>query len=392
MGNEHAPWVRATVERLKPLIQEHADEGERARRLPMPVVEAMREAGLFRVLSPKSLGGMELAPSVQFDLVEEVSRIDGSTGWCLFIGGGGVTLGRFLADEAAEEVFGNPETIVAGSVFPPGKAAAADGGYRVSGRWSYASGCQHATWIVGISIAFEGDKPRVGPGGAPEMRGALVPAGEARIIDTWDVSGLCSTGSHDFALNDHLVQDKYTFALRPGANGSHYQGPLYRMPFLTTFGFTMGSVASGIALGAIDCCREMAVSKVRRGSELTLQQRPLFQYQLADALATVWSGRAWLREELESAWQLALAAQPIPIEQRARLWLSMCHSVRSAAQAVDIAYSAGGGAANYRSSPLQRALRDVRAVTQHVAASSQSIEDNGRILAGLEPANPLIFL
>jgi alkylation response protein AidB-like acyl-CoA dehydrogenase len=384
--------IERVARELEPVIRAHAAEGERAGRLPLPIVGALHDAGVFRMMSPRSLNGGEQEPLAFFALVEALSRLDASTGWCAFIGGGAVTIGRFFPDEAAEEVFGDPGAIMGGSVFPPGRAVAADGGYVVSGRWAYASGCQHTRWLLAVCITHDREAPRLNGAGAPEMRAVLVPTADVRIIETWDVSGLRGTGSHDFALEQRFVSEKYTAVLGPGQTGRHYQGPLYRMPFYTVFGYAMAPVAIGAARGAIEACLEMAVAKVPRGSQTTLRERPLFQYQLADALATALSGRAWLWEEVGAAWGRALAGDPSSLEQRGQLSLAAAHAVRSAAHAVDIAYTAGGGTANYSASPLQRALRDVHAVTQHTAVAPSAIENAGRIMAGLPVANPMLLL
>jgi alkylation response protein AidB-like acyl-CoA dehydrogenase len=224
------------------------------------------------------------------------------------------------------------------------------------------------------------------------MHGALLPSSAITILDTWYVSGLQGTGSHDFVLEDHFVPASYFFPIAPGIYGKHYQGALYKFPFYGLFGMPIASVATGLGRQAIDACLELARSKVPRLSETTLREKPLFHYQLADAVASLESGRAWLREEVAANWERARSGQEIAMEQRGRMSLAASHAVRSAAHAVDQMYAAGGSTSNYRTSPLQRAFRDMHALTQHFAINPQSVENAGKVLAGLPSPNPLLFL
>src|SRR5262245_32830222 len=179
------------VHGLEPVIRAHADEAERNRRLSPAVVTALAEAGLFRMYTPRRLGGFEIEPLTFYRVVEAIARIDGSTGWCVFIAACNALLGAFLADEAAEDVFGtDPQSITAGVVHPYGKAVATSGGYRVTGHWSYGSGCQHSTWIFCGCEVSDGDQPRLSEDGEPEVRLCFVPMRQVSILETWDVSGL----------------------------------------------------------------------------------------------------------------------------------------------------------------------------------------------------------
>jgi alkylation response protein AidB-like acyl-CoA dehydrogenase len=358
----------------------------------MPIVQAVRDEGLFRCELPATLGGGEMDPRWFYEMVEELARLDSSTGWCTFIAAGGSTLGRFFSADTAEEAFGEPDSIMAGSVYPPGRAVATEGGYSVSGHWAFASGCQHSNWLAALCSAWDGDERRIGPSGIPETRAILFPTRDAEIVETWDVSGLVATGSHDFRLDRYFVPDRRSAVLRPQVANEHFRRPLYGLPFLAIFGWSIGAVALGIARAAIEDCRELAISKVPRGSETTLAKKPLFQYQLADAFMMASAGRAWLHAELDSMWQTAQRGEPVEMDARARASLSAAHAVRSCAAAVDLLYTAGGGTSNYRTSPLQKHLRDIHAVTQHAVTSPQTIEAGGKLLAGEGTTNPLMFL
>jgi alkylation response protein AidB-like acyl-CoA dehydrogenase len=385
----------SAVRDLEPLIRAHADEAEQNHHLSEPVATALKEAGLFRLYIPKALGGLEVSPPTLYRVVEAIARIDGSTGWCAFIGAVIGVFGAFLPDAVAEQVFGaDPNVVLGGALFPPGTATACDGGYRVSGRWSYASGCHHCSWLIAGCFAFENGKRRM-MGETPEMRIVYVPRHKATIVeDSWLVSGLAGTGSHDFNLEDVFVPEEYTHTLTPGMpRGKHFQGPLYTTyPLLSAFGFPMGAVALGIAQGAVDAVFALAHTKRPGGQADILRDRAVFHFQLADAVALVESARAWLYASVEKAWNVALSGRIATREERGYLTLAAANATRSAASATDIAYTAAGGTANFLRSPLQRALRDIHAVTQHTQTSPQQWERGGRLLLGLDPLYPLMLL
>jgi len=180
-----------SVRKLAPLIRTHAGEAEQNRRLSQPVVAALAEAGIFRLFIPRTLGGLEVDPLTFSCVLEEIARIDGSTGWCVWIGGANPLFVAPLADQAAEEIFGqNPYAITGSAFFPYGKAVVQDGGYVVRGRWPYASGCHHCTWYFVLCNVFDADQPRLTASGEPEVRAFFMPITQVTILDTWDVSGL----------------------------------------------------------------------------------------------------------------------------------------------------------------------------------------------------------
>ena len=381
------------VRALEPVIRQHADEAEINHRLSRPVVEALASAGLFRMWVPQSLGGVEVAPLAFYQVVEEVARIDGSTGWCLFIGGATVVMGAYLGDQAAEEVYGrDPLNVVAGSIAGFGKAVAQKDGYLLSGRWPYASGCQHSGWFMGFCHVMEEDQPHLTTAGVPEVWVVHVPAEKVGILeDTWDVSGLAGTGSHDFVVEEVFVPEAYAWRFHPGtAVGKHYKGVLYRFPFAALLRLPMSAVALGIAQGAIDACLALAPSKRAVVAAGVLRDHPLFQARIAEAVALVGSSRAWLHATLQRAWDTTLAGGSASPAERAELALAGLNATRRAAEAVQLVYMLAGGTANYRRSSLQRSMRDVHAVTQHVGMSPLQYEDAGRMVLGLEPSQPLL--
>jgi hypothetical protein len=208
----HLDMLLNAVRTLEPLIREHTDEAEQNRRLSQPVVTALAEAGIFRMYTPHTLGGFEVDPLTFYRVVEDIARIDASTAWCVLIASGNPAFaGACLPDQGAEAVFGKDLHVATGGVvFPFGKAVVRDGGYVVSGRWPFASGCQHCAWIFCCCIIFDGDQMRLTERGDPEVRVLFVPTTQITIVDTWEVSGLVGTGSHDVEIEQVFVPEEYT--------------------------------------------------------------------------------------------------------------------------------------------------------------------------------------
>src|SRR5262245_24390786 len=217
------------VNTLAPVIREYADEAERNRHLSQTVVDALAEAGFFRLYTPRTLGGLEVDPLTFTRVVEALARIDGSTAWCVWLSSTNPLFVPNLTDTAVEEIFGrNPKVVTAGVIFPHGKAEVRDGGYVVSGRWSYASGVQHCTWIFTLCNVFDGDQMRRMENGEPEVYVVFVPTTQVIILDTWQVSGLAGTGSQDVEIQREFVPEKYVcpLNLHPSAHSKHFRIPL----------------------------------------------------------------------------------------------------------------------------------------------------------------------
>ncbi len=376
-----------TVHGFLPRIRALSAEFERQRRLPLELVQEMAGAGLFRMPVPRALGGLEAEPSLIMRVVEEVSRADGSAGWVLMIGNASV-FSAYLSKQGGQEIFGtDPTVILGGSLNPRGKAVAVEGGYRVSGRWSFASGIEHCAWRLGTCIVTDaGGQPRCDERGMPEFRICCVPAADAEVIDTWSVGGLRGTGSHDFAMNDVFVPAHRTFTL---GDPPQYPGPIYR--FRGVVLFSMAAVPLGIARRAIDELVALAGGKVPVGATAPLRERASVQAQVARAEGLVRSARALLYQTLDEVWQLVLAGETVTTEQQALLRLAATHATSSAVEAVDLMYEAAGTTSLYTDSPLERAFRDVHAAAKHFAVQPATFELAGRVLLGLPPGGPLML-
>jgi alkylation response protein AidB-like acyl-CoA dehydrogenase len=261
-----------------------------------------------------------------------------------------------------------------------------EGGYRITGRWAYASGCQHSEWIFLGNLVFDGERPRLRENGLPDFRIAVVPMSELAIVDTWHVAGLRGTGSHDVEATDVFVPEERTTA--PALDGS--SDTASRIPMFTLFGLALVPVALGCARRAIDELLGLAQGKTPRGASSKLCDKPIVQYEIARAEAMLGAGRAYFYETLRELTRRADGGETIDMPMRALVRLACTHATDAAAQATDIAYRLGGGTALYETSVIQRCLRDVHAVTQHFIVAASNYETVGRVLMGLDPGTPII--
>ena len=367
---------------LGPLIQANADRGERERRLPGETARVLTKAGFFRLCRPHQLGGLEVDPITVLEIVEEIARHDGSAAWCALNCSVAGVLQSFLAQEGAREIGSAPDGVVNGVFAPSGRALEVEGGYRVNGRWTFVSNCHHCHWLALANIVFKGDTMSEGPTG-PEIVTTWIKASDWGIIDTWDTAGLRATGSHDIEVSEVFVPKHRTFPEPPPEPVSY--GPLFRLPIVGLFSVGMAASALGIARAAIDELLRLAGTKTPFGMASTLSTRTTAQIAVCEAMATVRSARALVVEETTCLWEMVQAGTPVTTEQQALLRIAATHATAASADVVDRMYTAAGGSAVYASSPLQRLLRDVHAITQHVFVAPPTYEPLGKILLGVEP-------
>jgi alkylation response protein AidB-like acyl-CoA dehydrogenase len=396
-----APWTTtrksagdllAAAKELAPRIRELADEGERLGDMPPAFVEAIRAAGLWDDVRPAGLGGHEIDLAGHLRIVEEIARADGSAGWNFFVG---ATAGFYLGlspEPVAREIYARyPNLIAGGSAAPQGRAVPVDGGYRISGRFTFGSGIRQADLMGCGCIVFDGDKPRIGPNGAPEMLMALVPTVACEILDTWHVSGLRSTGSADFVVSECIVPAEWCW---PGfflvGAAPHTAGPLYRCPVPSFAAVGIGAVGLGIAHHAIEALVELAAEKRPAGQTSLLRDLSRVQAEVARAEGLYRGGRALLYQTAGTAWEALVAGDELSPAERGGIRLAATMAVQQAAQAVDLMHNAGGTTSIYESYPLERCFRDIHALTQHAMVNPATLELAGKVLLGVEPgAAPL---
>ena len=369
---------------LMPQIAATGEQGDRERRLPRAAVDALLDAGLFRMLLSPAIGGGGADLPAFLRVAECVAQADGSAGWCLVQGSISATqVAPYLPLHVARDVFDDARTILSNGTGPTGRAVAVDGGYRLTGEWPFASGCTHATWLKGASLVYTTDgSPVLRADGVHEVRTFLFPAGSATILDVWHVSGLRGTGSNTITVTDLFVPPERTVCLTH--DPLQERTTLAELPYLSVAAVGFCAVAMGIARGALDAFIELAASKTPRGTKATLRDDPVVQLQVARAEAQLRAARALLFEATQDAWDTAQRDEMLSPTQRAVLRLAATSGIHQAAQVVDAAYHAAGATSIFEMQPFERRFRDVHAVTQQTQAKRQHLQAVGRVFLGLD--------
>lgn len=356
-------------------------EIEQLGHLPLDLVDQLIATGVFRLWVPTRYGGTQAHIQDLLDAISLVSYHDGSTGWCVMIGGSTGLNGGFLPAEHAEEIYGDPRAVTGGYGMPAGRATATEGGLRVTGRWAWGSGTDHCTWIGGGVVIVDDDgQPSTLPDGtrAPFV---YFDRDDVELLDTWHVAGLKGTASTDYTVTDAFVpQGRWVnFA---SAGGPVVDAPLYRFSFFGALALGVAAVLVGLGRRAIDELVALG-EKQPTGSSRALAERPTIQAQIAEADASVRSAWALLREIVAECWDAAASTASMSPEQRRLLRLAATNAAERCAHAVDLCYHAGGGTSVYETSPLQRVFRDTHVATQHGMVAPRTMEPLGRMVFGL---------
>ena len=369
-----------------PLVRAAREECEALRRVPTAVAEALAKAGLLQMFLPRSMGGPELAPLVAFRAVEEISRADGSIGWCTMIASAISNSMGWLEPEVGRRMAGSPADMrLAGSIRPQGRARRVDGGYRIDGRWDFASGVNHAKWLMCPCVLWEGEHPLRTPSGAPMARIFWVPSQSAAILDTWQVLGLRGSGSHDFTVADVFVPESHSVSTadRPREKGLLYD-PRLHLSWIWTA--TAGN-AIGIARGAIDAFAEMA-GKATTMSTAPLRDRPLVQTRVAEAEAILSAARAYVQLAVGDLWTRAERGESDLDAAVVQARLAITHAMHEAVRCVDLIFHAAGTNAVYARNELERHFRNIHVAVQHAAGLPAHMQAAGKALLGLRPDEP----
>ena len=370
------------VEQVRGTLAAQTDAAEEARTLPDASVAALREAGLFRLKLPAELGGAEADPVTQLEVIEAVTTINPSAGWCMFIGAAIVGMaGAFLPDETIASVFphGRIPTMAGGLM--PGRAVAERGGYRVTGRWSWGSGIRHAEWVL-VQTLVERDSPM------PEVRAVVFPVAQAQVIDNWHVLGMKGTGSCDYAVADLFVPEAFTFAV--GSTLPRRGGPLYLMGWPGYVANEHAAFALGIARCALDAIIDLAQSKKRGyGPQRRLSERAVVQRMIAQAALRLRGTRLVVIDVLEKAWQTASAGQVPGPALQAEMRSAATLATDVALEITTNAFRYGAGSAVRLEHVLQRCLRDLHTAAAHLMVNDSAYENYGQFLLGLPDVDPM---
>ncbi len=384
LRRESAERMLADIRHLAPSIRARAAEFEGARRIPIDLVDMLRDLGVFRMYVPSSHGGMELDLPTGIEVITALARIDGSFGWTAMIGAGAALFASNLPRETFDMIYRNgPDVTVAGAAAPLGKAELVEGGWLVSGRWPFASGCLHADWMLGVCVMMEDGKPipgSAGENGPPMMRGFFLPKSEWKIENTWHVAGLKGTGSHHITMHERVVPEANFFDFmegQPCVPGPLYQAPLQFLPvFHSAFDVGMAEAALDELVAMADSGRQQLRAVV------PMRESEVFQYELGRVSADVRAARAAHRAQVAQQWQHALAgtlrdeARFVDCQQTA-VWIAV-----TCARAINDCFVLGEGTAIYDASPLQRRMRDMQVAAQHAMVQQRNYVTAGKLLLG----------
>ncbi len=373
----------AAAAKVAAIASEDAAEAEAQSYLTDRTVAAMREAGLFRMWLPRPLGGAEADPLTSIRVLEAVSRGDGAAGWSLMAADVAIgSAAAYLADSAVAQIFGGgDDPVIAGQGAPRGRGVVEPGGYRLSGHWSYGSAIAHASWAHSGFTAIENGEPRRDPDGQPLSLISIVPMSNVEVAGNWDVLGLRATGSFDYKIEDTFVPQEFThrFDVKEPRRG----GVLYRLGISGLAQLCHTSFVLGTARHALDEIAALAPTKRLRTGTI-LAEEPSFQERHALAEAQLGAARAYVMETWSSTWDTLQAGDPLALRQWALLSLVTRHVHEVGSEVINFAYRAGGGD-SLRTSPLQRAVRDMHAATQHVVINDQVARHASTVLLGLAP-------
>jgi alkylation response protein AidB-like acyl-CoA dehydrogenase len=377
-------YLLAAVERIRDVVAAGAEEAERLRTLPPATVRALAESGLFALKVPASLGGAEADPVTQLEVLEALTQIDASAGWCLMVATTAVGLpAGFLPDEAIGRILtGGRVPPAAIAILPTGTATPVEGGYRLTGRWPFASGVRHAEWLTAGAMVRRHARD---PG---ERHIVVIPAADVEVHDNWKVAGLEGTGSSDFSVADLFVPA--AFVWNPATAAPRRGGALFRLGMPAFVAYEHVAFALGVARRALGAGTELARAKARGlVTASPLAGRAAFQSRLGESEVRLRAVRAGAIELFEAAWAAVEAGGRLTPRQQAELRSIATHATETAVEIVAVLFRAAGGGALYRTGVLQRCLRDINAGAQHLMVSDSAYERLGQILLGFPDVDPM---
>jgi alkylation response protein AidB-like acyl-CoA dehydrogenase len=393
-GPGDSPILHAAIA-MTPTINTIVDEIERERRLPQPVVREMERGGIFGMAMPRAWGGPELDPMTQFRVIEALAMVDGSVGWCAMINCDGGYVTAFLDQDVARAMYPDISVATAATVTPAGRAQRVPGGYRLSGRFPFTSGCHHCEWAwVGCTVIDE-DRQLVTLDGVPQTRQCLVRISQCEILDTWYTTGLRGTGSNDLAVDGVFVEAERTFSFQDEGLIKR-SGALYAFPYM--YVAKASAPALGIARHVIDLLINTTSHRAARRYTIGQRVEPpklirddvFIQEVVGRAETMLTSVRAYQFEVIGDLWATLVAGENPTATQIARVTTIHTYVMGACADVVQLVCKAAGGTAVYQSGPYDRCLRDILTMNQHLAASLRTYEMAGRQLLGLEPLRWLL--
>ena len=374
------------VDRIGPLIEEHAADAEANRQLSSPVFDAMYQAGLFEILVPRARGGHELHPVDCMRIWEAVARINSAAAWNLVMNQAVANFAAWLPVEGADELFRDGIPTAATAFHPLAAATRVEGGWRITGQVPFASGCRNVKWLAMPAAEMEGGQPKIDPASGKSVPFvAFFPRGAASIEDTWHTTGMRGTGSADIVVRDLVVPDQMTAMVGPLRNPSPgFEGPLYRIfPLHGVLGEAIVSV--GVAAAAVDEAVHLCKTKTPAYNAVPLREQQLAQYQMAKAKARVEASRDTLYRAADAAYdEAAVSSTSLSPEAKTRLQLAVSFAAEACAEAMRFVNDAIGASSIRLGNPFERHSRDLHVLIQHSDKSSPRYASAGRLMFGLE--------
>ncbi|MFE7135664.1 acyl-CoA dehydrogenase family protein [Streptomyces sp. NPDC057638] len=377
-----AAEILARARAAAPLLRARSEEIERTRRLPDDIAALVRDTGVFRIGMTRAWGGPELTFAEQTEVIEALSYGDSAAGWCAMIGMDTWIYARYLDESVLQEMLVNPDAITAGLIFPVGRADRVAGGYRVNGRWPFGSGITHADWVVGGCVVHSGGEPEPGVDGAPvNWRLILAHRDEIELVDTWYTTGLSGSGSTDYQATDLFIPEERSFDFTAPRGGGPLSAP-------DAFLANVPGVPLGVARAALDHVRELAVDRIERNTGTAWSDSYRVQTAIGQAEMELGAARYAVYGTLHDLWnRLEAGVAPTP-EQQISTALARVNAFQTARSVVQRLSDLVGTASIYRTSPLDRWLRDLHTMCQHILAQEQIVQSAGAHLLGGKPQAP----
>jgi len=369
--------ILANARALAPAISARAAEIAQLRRLPRDLVDKLKAAGCFRVMFPKSWGGPEMPLPMQLELIETLAHADAAVAWCVKIGSDSGLFAAWIDERGARELYTDIDFVTAGQAPPNGRAVKVEGGYRVTGRWGFASGCTHADVLIGGCVVENADAQ---PAAVPPVVHVLASADGWQIEDTWFAHGLAGSGSHHYSAKDLFVPDGHVLDL---VAPSGRDEPLYRLPLTASVSIPMAGTPLGIARRAIDEVCALAGKKIVAipPPPVLLKELPRVRLAIARAESLLGAARAYVYDTVNRLWN-EVERGDVSMRARRDVGLARIHAHRVACDVVQLMFDTAGPAAVYASSPLDRLLRDAVTINQHLLFNDGVLEQLGQMALG----------
>jgi alkylation response protein AidB-like acyl-CoA dehydrogenase len=380
--------------KLNLILGQNIHEEENNGKLSAPVVNALKEAGFYKLFLPESLGGLEADPLTTAKVVEEVASHNTAAGWSLMVANTTLLMLSRIPEKGIEEIFGkDPDAFVAGTVHPPMMAARVEGGFIINGRNPLVSNVHEAHWIMVLALVIENGQPKM-IDGHPEILGVYLKAGECKIIDTWQVIGMHATDSNDIEVKDVFVPDhRICYLMDEFRPGKHFAKPLYHFPAAGgNIACLLAPVSLAVAQNAINELKAIASKKTPLGSMVPIRERGVIQRKLGIAEALVRSSRVYLHDTISKCWKKVAAGESISLEEKAGLALAAAHTNQSCVQAVELMYTAAGSSGIYKKNKMAHYLADAQVLRQHGFMNESRYETAAQVFFGLPPDLPIIAL